>query len=279
MTVAHKVAEVRAAMRDARRAGGRTGFVPTMGDLHAGHLALIQKAKTECDFVVVSIFVNPTQFGPGDDFERYRRAVDDDLRVCEREGADLVFLPSVEEVYPEGYGVEVHVPPLEETWEGEFRPGHFVGVATVVLKLFNIVGPDVAYFGMKDYQQLVLIRTMVRNLNLPVEIVPVETVREPDGLALSSRNRYLSDEERQQATPISLALRHGKAMVEAGEQDPEPIRQAVHDTMSQVGLKVQYVAVVDPERMEPMEVVGRPVLIAVAALCGTTRLIDNVLIE
>lgn len=256
----------------AARRPGTVALVPTMGALHEGHRSLIRQARERADQVVVSIFVNPLQFGPNEDFSRYPRTFEDDLDVCRAEGVDVVFHPGVDDMYPPGRQVSVSAGQMGDVVEGEFRPGHFDGVLTVVLKLFNLVRPDLAVFGEKDAQQLALIRRMVADLDVPVEILGAPTVREPDGLAMSSRNRYLSDADRKVALGLSRALRAG-----AARRTPDEIRTAARDELDRSELKVEYLVLVDPrtftEVQEPYE--GEAVL-AVAARVGGTRLIDNV---
>jgi len=256
--VAEAVNEVRTAVWTARQSGLKIGFVPTMGALHVGHVSLIEKARAECGFVVVSIFVNPTQFGPNEDFNRYPRPRETDLQICGDAGADLVFYPTVETMYPAGHRTFVEVAGLSDILEGAIRPGHFRGVATVVTKLFNIVQADRAYFGQKDYQQQTLIRVMTRELDLPTEIMTCETIRDPDGLALSSRNAYLSPAER----------------------DLERIQSAMRREIEQTpGIKLDYAVVVHHESLTPLSV-AEPVMVAlVAARVGTTRLIDNMILR
>ena len=274
MTVADSIAEARRAVAAARAAGRRVALVPTMGALHEGHGRLIEEAGCGTDFVVVSVFVNPIQFNRQDDYARYPRPLADDVRFCERLGADLVFAPPEKEMYPRPLETYVEVPKLAEHLCGAFRPGHFRGVATVVTKLFNIVQPDRAYFGEKDAQQLALIRRMARDLNMPVEIVPVATVRQPDGLALSSRNRLLSDEERRRATALYRALSAARAAIAAGETEVAAVKRCALPLLE--GVRVEYFEVVDAEEMQPVERVAGPVRVAVAAWLGSVRLIDNV---
>jgi len=270
-------------MRQARAAlTGSVGFVPTMGYLHEGHLSLVRRARSECQHVVVSIFVNPTQFGPGEDYQRYPRDEARDLALLEREGVDLVFVPSAAEMYPEGFATWVEVSgPLTERLEGASRPGHFRGVATVVLKLFNLVQPHRAYFGEKDAQQLLVVRRMVAHLNLPVEIVPCPTVREPDGLAMSSRNVYLSPEERTQALALSRALELARRLVrEEGLRDAAELRRRLEDFLRRSpGVGLDYVSVAHPETLAELERIEGPALVLLAARVGPARLIDNALIE
>lgn len=277
-TVATK-SQVRAAVAAARAQGRVIGLVPTMGALHAGHLALIERSVAECGFTAVSIFVNPTQFGPGEDLERYPRTLPADLQLCEQAGVDLVFAPSAEEMYCADAATTVHVARLTEGLCGAFRPGHFDGVTTVVCKLLNIAQPDRAYFGEKDYQQLVVIRRMVTDLDLSVEVVSVPTVREADGLALSSRNRYLTPEQRAEAPALYRALLSGAEAARRGCSGRE-VERAVADYLASHPLFcVQYISAVHPHTLEPREDDGLPMVIAAAVLLGDTRLIDNIRIE
>lgn len=256
---------------------GDVGLVPTMGYLHEGHLSLVRAARAENAHVVTSIFVNPTQFAPNEDLERYPRDERRDLALLEEEGVDAVFAPEVGEMYPEGFETYVSVERATQRLEGASRPTHFRGVTTVVLKLFNIVQPRRAYFGQKDAQQLAVIRRMVRDLNAPVEIVGMPIVREPDGLAMSSRNVYLSPEERRAALALSRALRQAEELFAAGERDAGIIRSAVESTIGAEPLAaIDYVSVADTETLEELTAVERPALVSVAARFGGTRLIDNV---
>jgi pantoate--beta-alanine ligase len=281
MEVTREIAAARAAVAAARRSGQRIGFVPTMGALHAGHLSLVEAAKHDATYVVVSIFVNPTQFGPQEDFARYPRDEAGDLRKCEQAGADLVFIPTVAEMYPPAGGATtVHVARLTDTLCGPARPGHFDGVATVVGKLFNIVQPDRAYFGQKDAQQLAVIRRMTRDLDWPVEVVACPTVREPDGLALSSRNGYLSADERQRALALYRALCAARDRIQGGERDVQAVTAAMRRVLAEAEpAQIDYAAVVDPDTVQLVTRVEGPVLIAVAVRIGATRLIDNVLVD
>ena len=273
--VVRTATEVRAAVADLRAAGRRVGFVPTMGALHEGHATLMRAAAEAGDAVVVSIFVNPLQFGAGEDLDRYPRTLEADLDVCAAEGVALVFHPDVEVIYPEQPLVRVSAGPMGEGYEGASRPGHFDGVLTVVAKLFHLVGPDAAYFGRKDAQQLALITRMVRDLDFPLTIVPVETVRDPDGLALSSRNRYLSGSEREAALALSRALRAADRDV---SDDPLATARAILD--GEPGIRLDYVEIVDPDRFEKISGGhNRPALMIVAAYVGNTRLIDNVVLS
>ena len=278
--LAGKKREVRAAVLEARQRGERVGLVPTMGALHAGHVSLIRTAREENAFVVVSIFVNPTQFGPGEDFERYPRPLGDDLEICRQEGVDLVFAPTPEEMYPEGFATTVHVAGLTAKMCGAARRGHFDGVATVVAKLFGIVAPDAAYFGEKDAQQLAVIRRMAADLDLAPEIRACPLVRDADGLATSSRNRYLAPEERARALVLSRALAEARQALADGERDASRLARSVRRRIEEAdGVALEYVAVADPDTLEDIQRVGRQVLVAVAATVGATRLIDNILVR
>jgi pantoate--beta-alanine ligase len=272
-----EVVETIAAMRQACiQARTPLGLVPTMGALHEGHLSLVRAARRECGAVAVSIFVNPTQFAAGEDLERYPRTFAEDCALLEREGVDFVFAPAAEEIYPAGgAGTFVEVPGVGDRLDGASRPGHFRGVATVVAKLFNIVQPRNAYFGQKDAAQVAVLRAMVRDLNLPVELRVCATVRDADGLALSSRNRYLSGDERVAALALSQALKRVAAMVASGTCESAVLRDAMRDALS--GLRVDYAVVVDPDTLLPVEH-ACGALVAVAAWVGETRLIDNVVI-
>lgn len=271
------IAAVRLQVAAARAAGRTIGFVPTMGALHGGHGALIDRARAECGFVAVSIFVNPTQFDRKDDYERYPRVLETDVAFCGARGADVVFAPAAAEMYPVPSETSVTVAGVSEGLCGRYRPGHFAGVATVVAKLFNIVQPNAAYFGEKDAQQLAIIQRMVRDLDFPVEIRPVPTVREPDGLALSSRNQRLTAEERRAAPVLYRALLTASDCIAAGCRRAANVRQATLDVIARESLvRVEYVEVVDPAEMTPVAEITGPVRIAVAAWLGAVRLIDNV---
>jgi len=271
------VADLREQIKKVKKKGLSIGFVPTMGYLHDGHLELIRRCRLENDYSVVSIFVNPIQFGSGEDFERYPRDEASDLKKLEEAGVDAAFIPPVEEMYPEPLLTYVEVERLSEPMCGRFRPGHFRGVATVVAKLFNIVQPDRAYFGKKDYQQLKVIEKMVRDLNFPVEIVPVDTVREEDGLAMSSRNVYLSSDERKVAAKIYRALLKGKEAFLNGERRARVLEELVKGELDNESLfKVQYVEVRDAETLDEIDEINRPAVLAVAVYVGSARLIDNI---
>ena len=272
-------AELRAATDAARQRGGGVGFVPTMGALHAGHRALLARARTENRFVVASVFVNPLQFGPAEDLASYPRDREADLAVLAAEGTDLVFLPAEGEVWPAPPEVRLRVGALAERLEGLVRPGHLDGVATVVAKLLHLVGPSRAYFGQKDAQQLAVVRRMVDDLAFPNEIVACPTVREPDGLAVSSRNAYLSAPERRRATALYRALRAGRDVLLAGQRDPVAVEAAARDLLDDLdGVEPDYVALVDPATFDPVKQAEPGQVLATAARVGRTRLIDNVIL-
>jgi pantoate--beta-alanine ligase len=273
-----------AAMRrwaESVRCEGRSiGFVPTMGALHHGHASLMRAARAACDRVVVSVFVNPAQFGPHEDFDRYPRTLDADRALCERERVDVLFTPTVTDLYPAGAATVVDVGPLGTVLCGASRPGHFRGVATVVAKLFVIVSPHRAYFGQKDYQQTVVVRRVAEDLGFGVEVVVCQTVREPDGLAASSRNAYLAPEERKTAGSLFQALSEATRIIKMGERSAGKIREALGVILAgRTGIRVEYIAVVHPEMLEPVERLTGPVVVALAVWIGGTRLIDNVVIE
>jgi pantoate--beta-alanine ligase len=269
-------AALRERLRASRRAGESIGFVATMGAFHEGHLALMRRARAENDCVVVSLFVNPTQFGPAEDFAHYPRNLERDAALAADTGIDWLFHPEVEEIYPPGDDTTVQVHRLARPLEGRFRPGHFRGVTTVVARLFGWVQPDRAYFGRKDYQQLRVIERMTEDLRLPIKIVPVPTVRDPDGLALSSRNQYLSPEERTAALALSRSLQAAEAAYAGGERRASVLRAQVRRVLAaEPCLRVQYAAVVDTETLAPLRSLDQPALVALAAFAGRTRLIDN----
>ncbi|QRM32304.1 pantoate--beta-alanine ligase [Microvirga sp. VF16] len=265
-------------LRGYRSSGLRVGFVPTMGFLHAGHRALIDESVARCDITVVSIFVNPTQFGPNEDLDRYPRALEADHELCRKAGVSMIFMPDAGEIYPPGFQTHVEPGPVAEPLCGAVRPGHFRGVATVVTKLFAIVQPDVAFFGQKDFQQCAVIRQMVRDLNLPVEIVTVPTVREPDGLALSSRNSYLDPADRVRARCLSQGLLAAQVAYGEGEQDSQRLLAIARSLMNEVD-QLQYLELRDARTLEAVQgLVEQPAALCVAATIGPTRLIDNVLL-
>ncbi len=276
MQVLQEIDDVRLAVAAARRAGQIVGFVPTMGALHAGHLSLVAAAREHCGLVVVSIFVNPTQFAPGEDLERYPRTLDADLEVCRTAGVDAVFAPPTASMYRSDARTVVSVRELTDVLCGPFRPGHFDGVATVVAKLFNIVQPDAAFFGEKDFQQLAVIRQMVRDLDLPIEIVGCPTVREADGLAMSSRNAYLTTAERKQATSHSTAMRSAIDAARAGCRDAGVLIEQIRRTILAAGpATIDYIAIVAPNTLRDVATLDRPARICLAVRVGSTRLIDN----
>lgn len=270
------IAALRAWREAERRAGRRVGFVPTMGALHAGHLSLVDLAARSAPTVLMSVFVNPLQFGPGEDFARYPRDLDRDRALAAGRGVTALFVPGVEVMYPPGSETRVVPGPTAERWEGAMRPGHFTGVLTVVAKLFNLVQPDVAVFGQKDIQQVTLIRRMVRDLDLPIEIAVGPTVREPDGLALSSRNAYLTVAERGQALSLSRSLRAADALWRAGEAAALRLEARMREQFHAApGVTLDYIAIVHPETLAPVERAEHGTIVAVAARVGRTRLLDN----
>jgi pantoate--beta-alanine ligase len=275
------VSELREALAPARRDGRTIGLVPTMGAFHDGHLSLIRRARRDCDVVVVSLFVNPTQFAPSEDLSAYPRDEQRDAALAEAEGVDLLFAPPVEEVYPDGFATTVAVGGITEMLEGHPSrrgPSHFAGVTTVVNKLFNMAGPDVAYFGQKDAQQALVLRQMVRDLDIPVRIEVCPTVRDPDGLALSSRNAYLSEPEREQALALNRALRAADAAAEAGERDAEALLRIARAELDGAGIEPEYLELRSATDLTPVERVNGSTLLAVAARVGRARLIDNVVL-
>ncbi len=280
MLVTASAEQLRQTVRHARLQGSLIGCVPTMGALHAGHLSLIEACRNRCDLTVVTLFVNPTQFGPREDLDRYPRPWKEDLALCRSAGVDLVYHPEAASLYPTDFSTWVVEDQISTILEGEHRPGHFRGVATIVLKLFHLVQPDLAFFGAKDYQQQTLIRRMVRDLDLPIEIVTCPTVRDPDGLALSSRNQYLSPAERRTALAISKALARAKSRLESGEASPAVAEQELRQELeAEPGLDLQYAVIVDAETLLPLEHSAQQAVALVAAFVGKTRLIDNMPIE
>ena len=281
MNIIRTVLDMQQSAGDLRTRGRRIGFVPTMGNLHDGHLSLVRLARKHADVVVVSIFVNPTQFGPNEDFASYPRTFEADCALCEREGVDFVFHPPVEEMYPAGASVAVTETSLSRTLCGASRPGHFDGVCTIVAKLFNAVLPHVAVFGEKDAQQLRIIRRMVRDLRFPVDIVPGPTVREPDGLARSSRNQYLTPEQRPQAAALRRALDEAERLFAAGERNPLRLAEAMRDLIArEPDARIDYVSLVDDETLQPLDgPITRPALAALAVRVGQPRLIDNTILR
>jgi len=272
------VSELRQLVRDAKLTGKRIGLIPTMGALHAGHLSLVEAAERECDFLVVSLFVNPTQFAPHEDYQRYPRTLEEDLSGLSRHRVNAVFAPSVAEMYPDGYQSYVEVRELSSRWEGVHRPDHFRGVATIVLKLFTAAEPDFSYFGQKDFQQLAIIERLTADLALPIAIRGCPILRDPDGLALSSRNRFLSGAERERGLALSRALAVAGEMARRGERDCGELRAALQEILTQADLQIDYATVVDRTTLEVLSTLDRPAVAILAARVGATRLIDNALL-
>jgi len=280
MEVTGSIEQVRSCVKDVRLQGKSVGFVPTMGALHAGHVSLIKAAKEKCDFVVVSIFVNPMQFGPDEDFDKYPRPIEKDAVICEQAGVDLVFNPTASEMYKAENITWVDVEKLAEHLCGRSRPGHFRGVTTVCAKLFNIVRPDFAFFGQKDAQQAIIIKRMVADLNMDMEVVICPIVREDDGLAMSSRNKYLSAEQRSQALLLHKSLLQGEKLVKKGLRDCAEIKQQMTEILNESSaISVEYVSIVDIETLADVEEITEMALIALAVKLGQTRLIDNIIVD
>lgn len=279
MEIIHTIEDVKQAVRQAHKADKIIGLIPTMGALHAGHGSLIETAARECDYVVVSIFVNPAQFGPGEDLDKYPRTLAADCQYCEKRGADLIFAPSADQMYPTEQLTWVDVQKLTQSLCGAKRPGHFRGVTTVCTKLFNIVHPDIAYFGQKDAQQSIVIQRMVRDLNMPLEIRVCPIVREPDGLAMSSRNRYLSLEERKRAQCLYRALQTCAKEAVAGNHDVNSLIELMKAVIEQDQGRIDYTSIMDIGTLEPLGRINQKALVAVAVHIGNTRLIDNIIID
>ena len=280
MKICATIAEARAACRDAGAGRKRLGLVPTMGALHEGHLSLVRAAKAQCDVVAVSIFVNPTQFGPTEDLSKYPRQFDRDCQLLEKEGVEILFAPSVDEIYPDGAVTWVLVEGLSEKLDGRSRPGHFRGVTTIVAKLFHIIEPDAAFFGQKDAAQLAVIRRMVRDLNFPVEIIACPIVRESDGLAMSSRNAYLNREERSRALVLRRSLQQVQREFQGGERIAAKLISAAKGVFArEPQVVLDYFEIVDPDTLDPVERIAQKTLVAVAAYVGPTRLIDNTVLN
>ncbi|KPJ66258.1 MAG: pantoate--beta-alanine ligase [Coxiella sp. DG_40] len=280
MKIAKTIQAVRALVKAARSKDKRIGLVPTMGALHIGHISLIEKAKQQTDFVVLSIFVNPTQFGPGEDFEKYPRPLENDLEICRNTGVDVVFIPPVKQMYPQENLTWVNVEKLTEQLCGRNRPVHFRGVATVCAKLFNIVEPDFAFFGQKDGQQAIVIKRMVADLNMPLKIVICPTVRQPDGLAISSRNQYLTQNQKKDATLIYKSLQKCREMIDAGVKDTQEITTRMRKILQQApSIEIEYVSIVDAETLQAIDYIAGSILAAVAVKIGSARLIDNILVD
>lgn len=280
MKIARTIAQARREIAKARKYNKIVGFVPTMGYLHEGHLKLIDIAKAHSDYVVVSIFVNPTQFGPREDFSEYPRDFERDKKLCESRGTDLIFAPSVEEMYPQPSAVRLEIAKLAEHLCGARRPGHFNGVMLVVAKLFNIIQPDVAVFGQKDAQQLFIIKRIVEDLNFAVKIIAAPTVREEDGLAMSSRNVYLSPKQREQSTVLYRALQMAKELIQAGERDTQELKAKIETLIRSASeAKIDYIEIVETQDLQPIKRLEGKVLIALAVYFGKARLIDNIILE
>jgi len=280
MEVAKTIEEVRSLVSNARSEGGKIGLVPTMGALHVGHISLIEAAVKDSDFVVASIFVNPTQFGPEEDFEKYPRPLEADLEICRKAHVDVVFAPEPGQMYPAENVTWISVEKLTESLCGRSRPGHFRGVTTVCAKLFNIVAPDAAYFGQKDAQQAIVIKRMVADLNMPLEIVVCPTVREPNGLAVSSRNKYLSAEQKKDAANIYKSLQMCRRLIDAGTTQTSQIIAEMQKILQQIPSgQIEYISIVDAETLESIEKIAGKVLAAVAVRLGPARLIDNILVD
>lgn len=276
MKVVHDLNEIYTQIDFARRDAKRIGVVPTMGALHEGHLSLVRRAKQDCDVAVATIFVNPTQFGPNEDLAKYPRTLESDLAALREQSCDFVFVPPSDRVYSNGHSTFVEPPSVASRWEGELRPGHFRGVATIVLKLFQLIPAHVAYFGRKDYQQVAVIRAMVDELNIPIRILACDTIREPDGLAMSSRNRYLSTEDRVRALGLWLALCRAQSNLASGEVSCAKLEAVMRlELMNTPVDSIDYAAIVQPDTMEPLEKVVESAVAIIAARVGNTRLIDN----
>ena len=280
MEIAKTIESVRNLVKVSRSQGKKIGLVPTMGALHIGHISLIEAAVKRCEFVVVSIFVNPTQFGPGEDFEKYPRPLDADLEICKKAGIDVVFAPAQEQMYGAENLTWINVEKLTEQLCGQSRPVHFRGVTTVCAKLFNIVEPDIAFFGQKDGQQAIVIKRMVADLNMPLEIAICPTIRQPDGLAVSSRNKYLTKQQKKDAALIHKSLQKCREMIDARVTDSETIIAEMRKILSQApSIKMEYISIVDSETLQTTDLIARQVLAAVAVRIGQTRLIDNILVD
>ena len=280
MTLIEKLSDMQKQAENICLSGKKIGLVPTMGYLHEGHLSLIRIARKNCDQVITSIFVNPTQFGPDEDYENYPRDMERDCKLAEDNGTDIIFFPSVNEMYPDGYQTYVEVDQITQTLCGQSRPKHFKGVTTIVTKLFNLTKPHVAIFGQKDAQQAIVIKRMVKDLNMKIDIIMAPIVREADGLALSSRNTYLSSEQRKHASVLYRSLMHAKSMIGAGERNPNLIIKEMTDMINQSSdAGIDYIRIVDTEKLQPVQSISGEVLIAEAVRFGKTRLIDNIIIQ
>ncbi len=280
MEIVNRIQRMKEVIKDIKKDNKTIGFVPTMGCLHQGHLSLVREARRMSDYVIVSIFVNPKQFGPNEDYEKYPRNITKDAEILSQENVDYVFYPAVEEMYPENYRTYIIVEDLSDKLCGKSRPGHFKGVATIVLKLLNIIQPNFAFFGQKDAQQSIIIKRMIRDLNLDTEIIILPIVREPDGLAMSSRNLYLSSEERKAATVLFNSLQAAKELIKDGEKKASKIIERIKKIIADEPLaKIDYIEVVDLENLNPMKSLDKTALIAIAVYIGETRLIDNIIVR
>lgn len=280
MEIVNRIQRMKEVIKDIKKDNKTIGFVPTMGCLHQGHLSLVREARRMSDYVIVSIFVNPKQFGPNEDYEKYPRNITKDAEILSQENVDYVFYPAVEEMYPENYRTYVIVEDLSDKLCGRSRPGHFKGVATIVLKLLNIIQPNFAFFGQKDAQQSIIIKRMIRDLNLDTEIIILPIVREPDGLAMSSRNLYLNPEERKAATILFKSLQAAKELIKDGEKKASKIIERIKKIIADEPLaKIDYIEIVDLENLNPMKSLDKPALIAIAVYIGETRLIDNIIVR
>jgi len=280
MKIIKTVAEIKAALQSHRNEGQTIGLVPTMGYLHQGHLSLIRRAREACDIVVASIFVNPAQFGPQEDFQRYPKDLEKDAKLSEKEGVDYIFYPEASEIYPQEYTTYVEVIELSSKMCGRSRPGHFRGVTTVVLKLFNIIQPDIAFFGQKDAQQVIIISRMIKDLNLDVEIETLPIIREKDGLAMSSRNSYLNPQERKAAVVLYRSLKLAEKLIKGGERKASNLLHQIEQSITKEPLaKIDYISITDSKSLQELEFINNEVLIALAVFLGKTRLIDNILLR
>jgi len=280
MEIVNRIQRMKEIIKDIKRDNKTIGFVPTMGCLHQGHLSLVREARRMSDYAIVSIFVNPKQFGPNEDYEKYPRNITKDAEILSQENVDYVFYPAVEEMYPENYRTYVIVEDLSDKLCGRSRPGHFKGVATIVLKLLNIIQPNFAFFGQKDAQQSIIIKKMIRDLNLDTEIIILPIVREPDGLAMSSRNLYLNPEERKAATVLFKSLQAANELIKDGEKKANKIIEKIKKIISNEPLaKIDYVEIVDLENLNPLKSLDKTALIAIAVYIGETRLIDNIIVR
>lgn len=280
MRIIETVADMKAVIKSQKQSGKSIGLVPTMGYLHQGHISLVKHSTAENDFTVVSIFVNPTQFGPNEDFDKYPRDLEKDLKLAQQAGVDIIFAPSVKEMYPESYKTYVAVEGITEVMCGKSRPGHFRGVTTVVTKLFNIITPTKAYFGQKDAQQVAVIKQMVKDLNMNLEIITCPIIREADGLAMSSRNVYLNSEERKAALILSQSLLNAQKLVDSGERSKEKLYKSIFEQISSESLaNIEYIEIVDADTLENVNNIEKRALVALAVRFGNTRLIDNIILE